>query len=360
MKRAVKLSLKFITNKKKNKIKNLLFEYHRVVNCYIKAIWNNDNAKLDKQTKELVKNTRLSERYKSKALKQAIDIVITTKKSAKALKKHVQMSIFKGNAILDSMFVNIEESKNLKDFDLVLRLSTLNKGKRITLPLKKTKVFNKWKNKPLSKIIQGCALSESHVIVWIDLPDLENKKSGKTIGLDIGVNKLIVDSDGNEYGKEFIQIRKKIQRKKRNSKAYKRTLKERDNYINRIVNQLPYDNIKILGIEKLLNLKKGKSKKRSKNFRKAMIPWRYRQVISRIECKAQENRIRLVKVNPVNTSRTCPICSEVSKNNRKGEIFKCIRCNYTSDSDYVGAFNVLIKTLRLTGSLESPVLKKVI
>ena len=60
---------------------------------------------------------------------------------------------------------------------------------------------------------------------------------------------------------------------------------------------------------------------------------------------AQENRVRLVAVNPRDTSRTCPGCGSVARENRRGEVFKCVQCNYSNDADYVGAMNILARTL---------------
>ena len=40
--------------------------------------------------------------------------------------------------------------------------------------------------------------------------------------------------------------------------------------------------------------------------------------------------------------------------NRKGEKFECLACGYKADADFVGALNILAKTLRFLGSLGSP------
>jgi putative transposase len=81
--------------------------------------------------------------------------------------------------------------------------------------------------------------------------------------------------------------------------------------------------------------------------------------------KAQENRVRLVRVDPANTSRTCPDCrayrqagGAAHKENRKGEKFQCIACGRAGDADTVGALNILARTLATLGSVESPRLKK--
>ncbi len=357
MRRSCKLTIQFATHNKLNIINTLLQSYRAAVNFYIKYLWST-KGKLDYKTANLLQHSRLSERYKCQALKQALNIVISTKKSAKERGIPCSMPVFKGAAILDAKFVSIEEGKG--SFDLVVKLSTLKKYKRIIIPTKKNKQLNKWLNKPQAKLIQGCCLSENNLIVWVELPDLPNKTKGKTVGFDIGANKLITDSNSNMYGTNFKKLSLKIRRKQRNSKAYKRSLKERDQYINKVVKDMPWNEFKTIGIENLKNVKKGKSKKRSKSFRKAMIPWTYRQVVNRIECLSQENRVRLVKVDPAYTSRICPSCGMESKNNRKGESFKCVYCNYSNDSDIVGALNVLGRTLGLIGRVKSPMPIKVI
>ncbi|WP_143164473.1 zinc ribbon domain-containing protein, partial [Lampropedia hyalina] len=50
----------------------------------------------------------------------------------------------------------------------------------------------------------------------------------------------------------------------------------------------------------------------------------------------------LVAVPPKNTSRTCPECGCVSKDNRQTQArFACVECGYEENADVVGAINVL-------------------
>jgi len=355
MRRAVKVSLDFATKSKRKQINNLLTTYRVAVNFYIKKLWNGKGS-LNKETLALHQNTRLSERYKSNALKQALEMVSATKKSGKALGRKASMPVFNGSAVLDSKFVSVQDG--LKSFDLVVRLSTLRKQRRITIPTRHTKVSRKWLSIVNSKLIQGCCLSDNKLTLFVDVPDLLPKTNGRTIGLDMGVEKLISDSDGNFYGIDFKKIRDKILRKKQGSKAKRRAYTERKNYIGRVINSLPWEAVQTFVVEDLRGIKRGKNPKRNKNFRKAMAPWVVRQVVARIENKASENRVHLIKVNPSYTSQTCPDCRTVNKENRKGENFKCVTCGYTGDSDTVGAHNILVKTLDSVGSLKSPMLKK--
>ena len=350
MKRAIKISLKFITDSKRIKIEALLDSYRAAVNFYIHSLWHIKGA-LDKSTLARFQHTRLSERYKSQALKQALSIVISTKKSAKALGVPCSIPYFKGGACLDAKFVSIETGEH--SFDLMIKLSVLKEYHRIWLPCKKTKMFNTWLEKPLAKLIQGCILQEDYIILWIEIPDFPEKKTGKVLGVDIGANKLLSDSEGNHYGTEFKSIRNKVGRRKAGSKNKKQARTERDQYINKVVKQLPWDKIKVLGIEELKDVKKGKKKNRNKNFRKAMAPWTYRRVIEALRRKSQENRVHLVEIEPAYTSRICPKCGKESKDNRKGEKFLCISCGYKGDADYIGAQNILARTLATLRSVVS-------
>ncbi len=359
MLRACKLSLKFITKKKQKRISSLLQSYRAGVNFYIKSLWEKP-GKLDKETLARLKNTRLSERYKSQALKQAIEIIVSTRKSAKELGKKVACPKFTGNAKLDAKFISIEQGQ--KTFDIVLKLSTLKKRHPIYLPTKSTAVMNKWKSKKDAKLIQGCSLSEQNIIVWVEVPNElpSSIQPQEVLAVDIGVNKILVDSKGNKYGTAFTSLRKKISQKKKNSNAKHKALQERNQYLDKIVNELPWGTFKAIGVENLKNLKLGKSKKRGKNFRKSLAPWTYRRVIKRLQEKAEENRVLFVFVEPAYTSQMCPKCNTVLAENRKGEKFNCLQCNYSNDSDVVGAMNILERTLLFVGSLESPTLKKIL
>ena len=50
----------------------------------------------------------------------------------------------------------------------------------------------------------------------------------------------------------------------------------------------------------------------------------------------------LVAVPPQNTSRTCPCCGHVAKENRQTQArFACVECGFEENADWVGAINVL-------------------
>ena len=355
MRRAVRVTLKFATARKRRAINALLSRYRAAVNFYIRSLWK-ERGGLNAATLNRLSDTELSVRYKSQALKQAIEIVVATRKAAKLMHKRVQCPVFRGLIVLDAKFVTIEEGRG--SFDLVIRLSSLVPGQRIMLPTRKTAVLNKWLAMPGARLIQGCALSEDRLVLWVEIPDAPLRADGEMVALDIGMNKMLSDSSGNHWGRDFKAILLKICGRRPGSKGRQRTSAERKNYIGRTLNRLPWKRLSVVGVEALADMKRGKRKNRSKAFRKAVAPWLYRQVLTQIEQHAQANRVRLVRVDPANTSRTCPSCGGCDKLNRRGEDFLCIACGHQGDADTIGARNILARTLATLGSVESPRLER--
>lgn len=360
MRRACHVTLKFATASKRRQIAALLEAHRAAVNFYIRSLWN-EPGRLDQATLARLQRTRLSERYKSQALKQAIEIVTSTRKAAQVTGRRASVPAFRGAAILDAKFVSVEPGRG--SFDLVVRLSVLNKGKRITIPTRGTAVLNQWLSRPGARLIQGCALTEDALMLWVEVPDAPPKEDGEIVGLDLGVSKLITLSDGQQprfFGMDFKRVRDKIRRRKPGSMRRRRALAERDQLIHRVLNQLPWKELRVVGIEALHDMKRGKQKGRGKPFRKALAPWTYRRVLERLGHKAEENRVLLVAVPPAHTSRECPACGTVSNDNRRGEDFRCVGCGYTADADFVGATNVLARTLATLRSVESLRLRKAV
>lgn len=351
MRRACKVTLKFATLRKRRAINALLSRYRAAVNFYIRRLWTKGGG-LNAETLNSFQSVQLSARYRSQALKQALDIVSSTRKAEKTTGSEAGLPIFYGAAVLDAKFVSVEEGRG--SFDLVIRLSSLVSGRRIVIPTKRTRVLNKWLGKPDACLLQGCALTETSLVLWISLPESEYKKEGEVLGVDIGVNKLLSLSTGSHLGTDFPKLSAKLRRKLPGSRARQRCYQERKCFIGQQINKLPWDSVAAIGLEKLSDMKRGKRKGRSRAFRKAIAPWTYRQVINGILQKAQEHRVLPVAVDPAYTSRTCPVCGRCDKLNRRGENFLCTGCGHSADADTVGAQNILDRTLQTLGSVESP------
>lgn len=352
MKRTCKLSMQFLTDQKRRKIAALLRRYRGAVNFFIKRLWSNPGG-LDKKTLATLSDSLLSERYKSQALKQAVETVSSTRKAAKETGKTASCPHFSGSAVLDAKFVSVNVEPRGQFFDVFIRISTLESGRRITLVTKATAVLRKWLARLDATVVQGCALSEDSLIVWVNVPEPALRTEGDVIAVDLGMCKLVATSEGEFLGTEFRAIRDKINRRVLGSKSRRRAQRERDNFIGYVLNRLPWGRIRVIGREDLRGIKRGKKPGRGKSFRRAIASWTHRQVAVRLDNKAQENGVLPVVYEARGTSRTCPVCQRCDSGNRKGEFFVCVGCGHADDADTVGAHNGLARTLRLLESVES-------
>jgi len=352
LRRACRLSLDFATARKRHEIDCLLEAYRGAVNFYVRSLWQEPGG-LDKVTLARLPagSTRLQSMQKDQALRQALSIVSATHKSARALHADVACPRFRGMAVL-CHGVTIEAGHG--SFDLVIRLSTLRPRERIIIPTRKTPVLNKWLSRPGARIVQGCALSEKAIVVWVEFPKPEARESGDVIGIDVGIAKLIATSEDKAIGSNWRHIAARVRRRRPGSRGKRRARIARREFINRSVKQLPWHRLWAIGFENLNGLKRGKSRTRGKNFRKAAAPCIYRQVRQRIECLASENRVLPIAVDPRGTSRICPACGEDDRRNRRGEVFRCVACDHMGDADFIGARNILTKTFAALGRVRSP------
>ena len=169
----------------------------------------------------------------------------------------------------------------------------------------------------------------------------KEKKEGRPIGVDCGYKKLLACSDGTTYGRELEDIYEKISRKKQGSKAFKRSLIERDNKINRVVKDF-YADHKDCGVIVLENLKCVKHKSKfSKKFNNKLQRWSYPKVMSKLERLSETEGFRVVKIAPAYTSQRCHFCGVVDKSSRQGEKFHCRTCGEECDADINAAINIL-------------------
>ena len=82
----------------------------------------------------------------------------------------------------------------------------------------------------------------------------------------------------------------------------------------------------------------------SRQLNRRLAQWPRRRIHSLLEHKARWRGIPLIKVNPKNTSRTCPACGFLA-NSRKGAMsaemkFRC-RCGWSADRQTNAALNIL-------------------
>jgi putative transposase len=176
------------------------------------------------------------------------------------------------------------------------------------------------------------------------------------IGIDLGITKIAVDSDGIVYHNDRIE-QKRIQysnHRKRlqicNTRSSKRRIKKSGNKESRFrkdVNHCISKTIveKAKGTESALALEELRGITERTTVRKSQRnqhhSWSFYQLQEFIRYKAELVGIVTVKVNPRNTSRTCNNCGYCDKKNRKSQSeFRCILCGHSSNADVNAAKNI--------------------
>ena len=172
---------------------------------------------------------------------------------------------------LDEKVAVLEVSKNASHFDYFLKLSTLQKGKPIYLPLKRNPYLDdclkKGERLPFVQVRltdKTCIIS---AIVGYDKAPL--RSSTESIGLDFGMVAMFTTSDGERHGlssftklkiwdEELLQLTKDLQKQsiklstnERYNQLQQRIKSYFKNEICRILNKLAKKNIGIFVVEKL-------------------------------------------------------------------------------------------------------------
>ena len=327
--------LKFATQKKEEKVVEILGEYFSFLQKQINYFWNHKNHEkkfAEKSDYENVK-TNLTERYKQCASKQALQIVKSVRrKDYGNFKKPMIKNL---SAELDERFVELQVGKN--KFDYWLKLSVLDSKRRINLPINSHYHFKKfvkdgWK---LKKSVRFRISKNNRISIdfLFEKQKPKPKINGQIVGLDIGYKKLAVLSDGQIIGERIDETIKKYYKKKNSHQIIKEE-------INRLIKRIDFSQMSVLVVEDLFNLKKGKKGKWHRHTNRLFSNWAYRQALIRIEQLCEENRVLNPKIYPYATSQVCNHCKIRDKRSRRNERYDCIHCGQKDDADYNAAMNI--------------------
>lgn len=224
-----------------------------------------------------------------------------------------------------------------RHFNAWIKIKCLGKDWNIEfLPIK----FHKHSNKLMEdefELLGSFLISEDTVdIRWRKAKPVNEHK--KRIGIDPGITDVITTTKRQSipehpHGHTLNFILKKLSRKRKGSKAFQRTAKFRNNFINWTVNQHNFDGIKYADVEdnRYVHYKQYKGRFLSHY---AWSPIR-RKVTSAFELLG----VQMTLKHCTYRSQRCCECGWVMSKNRKGKIFCCQQCNYTDDADYVSARN---------------------
>jgi len=339
--RSTKTSLKFSNKNKLDNFRTILRLYKDLVNLYINILWDIPETHKEKWIpKEIQKSipTKLSAVLQQKAGAEALRVI----KSQINNKKKQKIKPFFNSKVLELDQRSVVFLNNESSFDQFIKFKNLSMNMTFSCPVKFHAHYFKYSDWKIKKSVRIINRRGHFFVEFIFEKDIERKEVKKNLGIDVGVKKLMTDSDGKMYGKEIEPLIQKIRRKRLGSKSHKKSLRERNEYINKKIKELPTDvNFVVEDLRGLKKRKKNINKSHEDKLRSKLHYWNYRKVLSGIEKFSEVVGVQCLKVFPAYTSQTCPVCKEINKLNRSGEEFKCLSCNYENDADVVGALNIL-------------------
>ena len=345
--RSSKHILKYQTNQKTLVLDKMFDSYQYLVQHYINLIWNHKLELNILLSSKLLPNSReiKHSRWKQLAYKQASEIVRSVINKNKNKKKTLTRPILRNVSInLDERFFDIDVSSEEFDEFINIKLPYFKEGKKraceVRLPIRHHKHSNKFKDWNRKKTVKLTRKNKQYSVIFTyekESPLI--KKDGKSLGIDVGYNKLIVTSDGEIIGSEMKKLYQKISNKKQGSKKFKKSLVERDNKTNYYCNQLNIKDVNQLVVEDLKDVKK-ESNLNHRVMNKVQR-WSYLKTLDKLERSCEENGVLFTKIPTAYTSQVCSCCGTLDKLNRKGEIYKCSTCNVELDADINAAKNIL-------------------
>jgi IS605 OrfB family transposase len=239
------------------------------------------------------------------------------------------------------------------------RVSLLTLDGRAVLPFR----FGRYAEALLQRVRGQCDLlyrassATFFLAITVDAPEPTPDEVSEFLGVDLGIVNLATTSDGelvsgshvNHVRARYSRFRAKLQRK--GTKSAKRLLKKRSRRETRFVRDTNHCVSKRLvaqaqgtargiAIEDLNGIRE-RTTVQGKRRRRVLHAWAFAQLRSFLAYKAALAGVRLVAVDPRNTSRICSACGHCDKANRKTQSqFICTSCGVVAHADVNAAINI--------------------
>jgi len=359
MKKAIThLKLDQANRRKLDKLDRVAEAYLVLVQAYIDHIFDHDLRDVEKYDPLPPITAPLSTRWQRCAWQQACGIMQSFYSNERVNKPVLRNVTVQANANV----VVIEPSKS-PHFDYWLRISTLDKGRPIRIPLK----LYARAHETLAEgtLCSGVTLNHKngqwYVTFIVDIPNAKPEATGRKVGVDIGITNAITTSDGQHFGQFSDTLKCKVDRateRRRCKQKLNACLKKKGlptvslsdrklsayakNEIGRALNEF----VGALALEDLVVLERlsvqgmrFKSRRMNRILSAAQLGYLTR----RLREKLDYAHIRYRSVPAAYSSQECAECGYVDEKNRPSqEQFRCLWCGNADNAD-VNAGKVLVK-----------------
>ena len=196
-----------------------------------------------------------------------------------------------------------------------------------------------------------------YLMATVSIPDPPLIETDGVLGVDLGIVEIATDSEGRSYSGEGIKAaRRRIRAhrshlQKAGTKRAERSLQKMSRKAGRysrwlnhnISKQLVRSAIlsrKALALEDLTGIRE-RASAFSRGMRWQRGNWAFNQLKDFVVHKARRAGVRVIFVDPRNTSRTCHVCGHCDKANRKNRAqFLCLQCGLCMNADSNASKNI--------------------
>ena len=376
MYRAIKIRL--YPNKEQEQAINQLFGCYRFVYNYMLDIKqqeykdNNKTLSLKEFSKYFYSTLRKDENYSwlkvqnTKVMKQSIRQMLTAYN--RFFKLHTGFPKYKSKKDIQSAYFPIDAISRRNTFE-ERKITLTQSFKDIKYRCSKLYLarLQTYKNKIRSATISKTKSGKYFLSILIDIEEskiVKFKKTGKSVGLDLGVKDFVITSDGDKFeNKHFLKkqenkikkLQKQLSRKVKGSnnrnkqrikiaKAFEHLVNQRENYIHAVINELliKYDTIFMedLNVSGML-----KNHCLSKAIQEVGF-YKFKLIL---QSKAMLNNKQVVLIDRYYpSSKICSHCGYKNKDLRLSDRFwTCLCCGTKHDRDINAARNILVEGQRI-------------
>lgn len=245
-------------------------------------------------------------------------------------------------------------SYQIVDDGFLLEMGLCRKREKIFIPCyiseQQRKRLNNGRNTNLKLINRN---GKWHALILVDVP-IQHCTGINSMGIDIGLKVPAVVAlstgqikfFGNGRQMRFFQRKYRshiesmlrhhqLKKVKKFQHKLRQIMDDFDHKISKQIIEYAVENqVSVIIMENLMSI----NKKYEKSKNKELHQWSYRRLQDYIEYKAKLLGIKVVYINPYNTSKKCPKCGRI--NYPKDRLFQC-SCGYKGHRDVVAALNIL-------------------